>query len=170
MFGKPYTPEIDPNIAAEAFANGLLANLTANGGVAGGNLGKTTHICLKTTENKIQVGSADDGNEVTFYASGTDFSEGTVKTRVFLSKGEVYVENGVTDGAIITSTKGICGASGNLEGDEESPMPLGVEGYAGRQFFLFAHNGNRCTEDPRPKTDIPMGRTLTTSFPNNVRK
>jgi len=158
MFGKPYIPEIDPNIAAEAFANGLLANLTANGGVAGGNLGKTTHICLKTTENKIQVGSADDGNEVTFYASGSDFADGIVKTRVFLSKGEVYVEAGVTDGAIVTSTKGICGASGNLDGSNESPMPLGVEGYAGRQFFLFAfRNSNQPTGSSRGEVYVAAG-------------
>lgn len=133
MFGNKITAEVDPTIAAEAFTNGLLANLTANGGVDGGNLGLTTHICLMTNDGKIQVGSADDGNEVVFYQTGTEFSAGTVKTRVFLSKGEVYIETGCEVGTIVTSTKGMCGASG-----ASGPMPLGTEGYAGRQFFLFA--------------------------------
>ena len=137
MIGVPYTPEVDPTIAAEAFANGLRANLIANGGVGGGNLALTTQIVLQTTDGKVQLGSADDGNEVTFYADGADFAAGTVKTRVFLKKGEVYVETGLTAGAVITSTKGVCGASGN-DGGGQSPMPLGVEGFAGRQFFMYA--------------------------------
>lgn len=127
------------NVTAEAFTGGLFAQLTANGGVEGGNLGKTTHICLKTTDNKIQIGSADDGNEVVFYQSGEDFANGIVKTRVFLSKGKVHIETGCQDGTVITSSRGICGASGNgLFGNNVSPMPLGNEGFAGRQFFLFA--------------------------------
>jgi len=140
MFGNPYIPEVDPNIAAEAFSNGLFAQLVANGGVEGGNLGKTTHICLKTTDGKIQVGSADDGNEVVFYEDGSDFANNIVKTRVFLSVGQVHIETGCQDGTVVTSSKGICGASGNglATGNNVSPMPLGNEGFAGRQFFLFA--------------------------------
>lgn len=163
MIGVPYTPEVDPTIAAEAFANGLLANLTANGGVGGGNLALTTQIVLQTTDGKVQLGSADDGNEVTFYADGTDFAAGTVKTRVFLTKGEVYVETGLTAGAIVTSTKGICGASGNGTGSGESPMPLGVEGFADRTFFLYAHrSANDPTGNPRGEVYVAAGAVSAT--------
>ena len=58
MFGKRNITQIDPNKAAEAFSNGLFAKLVANGGVEGGNVGKTVHICLKTTNGRIQIGSA----------------------------------------------------------------------------------------------------------------
>lgn len=140
MIGKQYIKKIDPNIAAEAFSNGLLAQLTSNGGVEGGNIGKTTHIVLKTTTGIIQLGSAANGNEVVFYQDGDDFANNIVKTRVFLSKGQVHIENGCQDGTVITSTQGICGASSNGASTAGivSPMPLGNEGFAGRQFFLFA--------------------------------
>ena len=140
MIGNQYIKQIDPNIAAEAFSNGLLAQLTANGGVEGGNIGKTTHIVLKTTSGTIQLGSGGNGNEVVFYQDGDDFANNIVKTRVFLSKGQIHIENGCQDGTVITSSQGICGASGNGDPStsDVSPMPLGNEGFAGRQFFLFA--------------------------------
>jgi hypothetical protein len=140
MIGKQYIEQIDPNIAAEAFSNGLLAQLTSNGGVEGGNIGKTTHIVLKSTTGIVQLGSGGDGNEVVFYQDGDDFANNVVKTRVFLSKGQVHIENGCQDGTVITSTQGICGASSNgvVTSSNVSPMPLGNEGFAGRQFFLFA--------------------------------
>ena len=155
MFGTPITPEVDPTIAAEAFANGLLANLTANGGVNGGNLGMTTHVAFICEDGKIQIGSADDGNEVTFYASGDDFSNGIVKTRIFMSIGQVHVETGCVAGAIITSTKGICGATSAAF--HWAPMPLGVEGYAGRQFFLYAFRDSQGTSPDIGKVFVSAG-------------
>ena len=159
MFGKRNITQIDPNKAAEAFSNGLFAKLVANGGVEGGNVGKTVHICLKTTNGRIQIGSAEDGNEVVFYQNGEDFANNIVKTRVFLSVGKVHVETGCADGTIITSSKGLCGGSGNgVDGSNNvSPMPLGNEGFASRQFFLFSFRNSNNPSSTRGEVYIAAG-------------
>jgi len=160
MIGNQYVKQVDPNIAAEAFSNGLFAQLTANGGVEGGNIGKTTHIVLKSSTGIVQLGSGGNGNEVVFYQDGDDFANNIVKTRVFLSKGQIHIENGCQDGTVITSTQGICGASSNgvPTSADVSPMPLGNEGFAGRQFFLFAfRSSNNPTGQSRGEVYVAAG-------------
>lgn len=124
----------DVSAIAEAFVNLSEARALA----ADGQLARTTQVVLQTTDGKAQISSADDGNVIEIFLDGQSKSLNLVQERVFLSKGEVYVIEGIQAGTIITSTKGISGASGNVSGGNSSPMPLGIEAFAGRQFFLFA--------------------------------
>jgi hypothetical protein len=130
---------------AKSFVDGLDANITARGGVLGGNIALTNNIVMKTTDGKAQICSLDDGNVVEIYESGNDLSSGVVKSRLFLSKGEIHIETGLSDGAIIISTKGVYGASGCSGASGKSPMPLGIEAFSGKQFFLFSY---RNSSDP----------------------
>ncbi|MEO0496828.1 MAG: hypothetical protein AAF141_05580 [Pseudomonadota bacterium] len=126
------------NTTAEAFASVFDARRVAGGGVLGGSPGLTTHLVLQTTDGKVQIGSLGDGNVVEIYTTGADFLAGNIKSRLFLSDGEIHVEDGLSAGSVITTSRGIGGASGNQDGSNESPMPLAPQAFAGRQFFLFA--------------------------------
>lgn len=77
-----------------------------------------------TTSGKVQGVSLGDGNTVEVYASGADFNAGTVLYREFMSLGEPIAFTGLTNGAIITATEGFYGASEQVAGADESPMPL----------------------------------------------
>ena len=164
----PFTPDQDyepatklssetaANVAGEAFANGKDAFRVANGGVNGGNLGLTTQICLTCEQDISQITSLEDGNVVEVYNNGTDFAAGTVAVRRFMRKNELYVHTPSPAGTIVQSGKGVYCVSG--EGDAGSgnisPMPFGLEGYAGRQFFLFAQRNSQHGQNRTAKNII----------------
>ena len=123
---------------AKAFTDGLHHTLTAAGGVEGGNAGRTPLFVMNTTDGKAQIASLEDGNECVAYLTGDDVAAGIVKERVFLRKGEIYIFEGLQNGAVITSSGGAYGYSGQLDGTAESPMPLGCLGFAFTDTFFFA--------------------------------
>ncbi|MEM8596672.1 MAG: hypothetical protein AAGF76_09420 [Pseudomonadota bacterium] len=100
-----------------------------------------------STSGKVMGISLGAGNVVEVYASGSDFSAGTVLYREFMNFGEPIVFTGLANGAIITSTQGFYGYSEQVEGNDESPMPLLSYGLAFRSTFFFGFR-NCGTYDP----------------------
>lgn len=90
-----------------------------------------------TTSGKVQGISLGAGNVVEVYASGADFNSGTVLYREFMSFGEPICFTGLSNGAIITSTQGFYGFSEQLDGSDESPMPLLSYGLSFETTFFF---------------------------------
>lgn len=123
---------------AQALIDGLEARLVASGGVDGGNPAKTVQVVMGTNTGILQIGSAADGNLVEVFADGAARLAGNVSTQLTMAKGEVQVLTGVSAGAVVQSSHGVNGASGFLNGADKSPMPLGVEAFAGRKFYLYA--------------------------------
>lgn len=91
-----------------------------------------------TDNGKVQGVSLGDGNVVEVYANGADFNSGTVLYREFMSLGEPICFTGLTPGAIITSTQGFYGMAEQLDGADESPMPLLSYGLSFDFTFFFA--------------------------------
>ena len=91
-----------------------------------------------TNTGKVQGCSLGNGNVVEVYASGADFNSSTVLHREFMSAGEPICFTGLTAGAIITSTQGFYGMGEQIEGGNESPMPLLSLGLAFTGTFLYA--------------------------------
>lgn len=90
-----------------------------------------------TTSGKVQGVSLGDGNVIEVYANGTDFNAGTVLYREFMALGEPIVFTGLSNGAIITSTQGFYGVSEQVDGQDESPMPLLSYGLSFKSTFFF---------------------------------
>lgn len=113
---------------------GLQQELLANAGQPG-----LTVLAVGFTDTgKVQGVSLGDGNVVEVYASGADFNTGTVLYREFMSLGEPICFTGLSNGAIITATEGFYGFSEQLNGSNESPMPLLSYGLSFRETFFFA--------------------------------
>lgn len=91
-----------------------------------------------TTSGKVQGCSLSDGNVIQVYASGSDYNSGTVLYREFLQAGEPICFTGLSNGAIITSTGGFYGVSEQVNGANESPMPLLSLGLAFTNTFFYA--------------------------------
>lgn len=91
-----------------------------------------------TTSGKVQGCSLGDGNVIEVYASGADFTAGTVLYREFMALGEPICFTGLDNGAIITSTQGFYGFSEQVDGNDESPMPLLSYGLSFTFTFMFA--------------------------------
>lgn len=91
-----------------------------------------------TTSGKVQGCSLSDGNVVEVYATGADYNSQTVLYREFLQAGEPICFTGLSNGAIITSTGGFYGVSEQINGNEESPMPLMSLGLAFTDTFVYA--------------------------------
>jgi len=102
------------------------------------NLALTDQVVMRTTDGKVQIASCSDGNIVEVFLDASQKDSNIVIDRLFMSKGEVQVVSGVQAGSIITSTKGITGASGCIGSSGVSPMPLAPGGFAGKQFYCFA--------------------------------
>ena len=100
-----------------------------------------------TNTGKVQGCSLGNGNVIEVYASGEDFNNGTVLYREFMSLGEPICFTGLSNGAIITSTQGFYGFSEQLEGSNESPMPLLSYGLSFNFTFFFAFRNSQ-TYDP----------------------
>lgn len=96
-----------------------------------------------TTSGKVQGVSLGAGNVVEVYANGADFNSGTVLYREFMSFGEPICFTGLSNGAIITSTQGFYGFSEQVDGGDESPMPLLSYGLAFSSTFLFAFRNSQ---------------------------
>lgn len=127
------TVEAAGNIAAGStlgLEQGLLA--------AAGQPGLTVLAVGYTTSGKVQGVSLGDGNVVEAYASGDDFNAGNVLYREFMSLGEPICFTGLMSGAIITSTQGFYGCSEQVDGGDESPMPLLSYGLSFTETFFFA--------------------------------
>lgn len=90
-----------------------------------------------TNTGKVQGCSLGDGNVVEVYASGADFNESTVLHREFMSLGEPICFTGLSNGAIITSTQGFYGFCEQVQGGNESPMPLLSYGLSFKSTFLY---------------------------------
>ena len=91
-----------------------------------------------TTSGKVQGVSLGDGNVIEAYANGDDYNSGNVLYREFMSLGEPICLTGLSNGAIITSTQGFYGFSEQLNGANESPMPLLSYGLSFTETFVYA--------------------------------
>lgn len=123
--------------AAGDIASGSTLGLEQGLLAAAGQPGLTVLAVGFTTSGKVQGCSLGDGNVVEVYASGADFNAGTVLYREFMSLGEPICFTGLSDGAIITSTQGFYGFSEQVDGADESPMPLLSYGLSFKSTFFF---------------------------------
>lgn len=112
---------------------GLQQSLLANAGQPA----RTVLAVGYTTSGKVQGVSLGDGNVIEVYANGTDFNNGTVLYREFMALGEPIIFTGLSNGAIITSTQGFYGVSEQVDGGDESPMPLLSYGLSFTFTFFF---------------------------------
>ena len=125
--------------AAAGSTLGLEQSLLANAGQPA----LTVLAVGQTNTGKVQGCSLGDGNVVEVYANGNDFSAGTVLYREFMALGEPICFTGLSNGAIITSTQGFYGFSENVNGANESPMPLLSYGLSFKFTFLFAFRNSQ---------------------------
>lgn len=123
--------------AIQAIAAGSTLGLQQQLLAEAGQPARTVLAVGYTTSGKVQGVSLGDGNVVEVYASGADFNAGTVLYREFMALGEPIVFTGLSDGAIITSTQGFYGVSEQVDGGDESPMPLLSYGLAFTFTFFF---------------------------------
>jgi hypothetical protein len=114
---------------------------------AAGQPGLTVLAVGYTNTGKVQGVSLGAGNVVEVYANGTDFNAGTVLHREFMNLGEPICFTGLSNGAIITSTQGFYGFSEQVDGPDESPMPLLSFGLSFTSTFFFGFR-NCNTYDP----------------------
>ena len=91
---------------------------------------------------------------VEVYASGSDYNSATVLYREFMGAGEPICFTGLSTGAIITSTQGFYGMSEQVQGSNESPMPLLSLGLAFTSTFVY------CFRDSQnaPGTGVSTGQ------------
>lgn len=141
------TPPVD-SVNIEEIANiaagttlGLEQRLLSNSGQIGLNILAVGF----TNTGKVQGVSLGEGNIVEVYATGSDFTNGNIMYREFMSFGEPICFTGVSNGTIITSTQGFYGCSEQVLGINESPMPLLSYGLSFDFTFLF---GFRNSDNP----------------------
>ena len=96
-----------------------------------------------TDSGKVQGSSLGSGNVVEIYENGADFNAGTVLHREFMSFGEPICFTGLSPGAIVTSSKGFYGLSEQIDGSDESPMPLLSYGLSFKSTFFFAFRNSQ---------------------------
>lgn len=123
--------------AVQAIAAGSTLGLQQALLAGAGQPGLTVLCVGYTTSGVVQGVSLGAGNVLEVYANGTDYNAGTVLYREFLSFGEPFIFTGLTDGAIITSTQGFYGVSEQVDGGDESPMPLLSYGLSFDFTFFF---------------------------------
>ena len=134
MFGNIFNKEVD----AEAIAAGSTLGLEQQLLASAGQPAKTVLAVGFTTTGKVQCCSLGEGNVIEVYENGDDFNVGTVLYREFMGFGEPICFTGLNNGAIITSTQGFYGFSEQLDGGNESPMPVLSYGLSFKETFLFA--------------------------------
>lgn len=125
-------------VATVADAQGATLGLEQGILAAAGQPALTVLAVGYTTSGKVQGNSLGNGNVVEVYANGADFNAGVVLYREFMSLGEWICFTGLSNGAIITSTQGFYGFSEQLDGADESPMPLLSYGLSFKFTFLYA--------------------------------
>lgn len=102
-----------------------------------GQPGKTVLAVGYTTSGKVQGVSLGEGNVIEVYIDGAAFNAGTVLYREFMAFGEPICFTGLQNGSIITSTQGFYGFSEQVDGSDESPMPLLSYGLSFKFTFMF---------------------------------
>lgn len=128
---------------AHGSAKGLEQALLAGDGQPGLTVLAVGH----TTTGKVQGTSLGDGNVIEVFATGDDFSNGIVLYREFMSLGEPIVFTGLTNGAIIVSSEGFYGFSDNVNGNNESPMPLLSLGLSFKSTFVYCFRNSTVFAD-----------------------
>lgn len=131
-FGYLKTPAVLPLAKGGALA--LEQSLLASQGQSA----LTILSVAATNTDRVQGCSLGSGNVVEVYANGNDYNSNTVLYREFMEAGEPICFSGVGNGAIITSTQGFYGVSEQINGGNESPMPLMSLGLAFTNTFVFA--------------------------------
>jgi len=127
------TPE-----AAGAVASGSTLGLQQGLLAAAGQPALTVLAVGYTTSGKVQGVSLGAGNTVFVYASGADFTANTpLYGPEFMNYGEPICFTRVPVGAIITSTQGFYGFSEQVDGSDESPMPLLSYGLSFKETFMY---------------------------------
>jgi len=127
------------NAIAAGSTLGLQQSLLANAGQPA-----LTVLAVGFTDTgKVQGVSLGDGNVVEVYANGTDFNNGVVLYREFMSLGEPICFTGLLNGAIITASTGFYAFSEQLNGANESPMPLLSYGLSFKSTFFFAFRNSQ---------------------------
>ena len=116
---SPIATVADAGSAAAGSTLGLEQQLLANAGQPA----RTILAVGYTTSGKVQGVSLGSGNTIEVFASGADFPN-NVLYREFMEFGEPICFTGLSNGAIIRSTQGFYGFSEQLDGLDESPMPL----------------------------------------------
>lgn len=134
------TPDVEEvSAAASGSTLGLQQQLLAQSGQPG----LTILAVGFTTSGKVQGCSLGDGNVVECYLTGEDFNSGNVLYREFMSLGEPICFTGLQDGSIISSTQGFYGVSEQVDGADESPMPLLSYGLSFKSTFFFAFRSSQ---------------------------
>tara|TARA_B100001248_G_scaffold239629_1_gene205032 strand:+ start:10344 stop:11849 length:1506 start_codon:yes stop_codon:yes gene_type:complete len=134
---KVFAPSISEDEVASIAAGstlGLQQKLLADEG----QLGLTVLAVGFTTSGKVQGVSLGSGNVVEVYANGADFNSRTVLYREFMNRGEPICFTGLANGAIITATQGFYGYAEQVDGNDESPMPLLSYALSFNFTFFFA--------------------------------
>lgn len=108
-----------------------------------GQPAKTVLAVGYTNTGKVQGVSLGNGNVIEVFASGADFNLNTVLYREFMSLGEPICFTGLANGAIITSTQGFYGFSEQVNGGDESPMPLLSFGLSFKETFMYAFRNSQ---------------------------
>jgi len=124
--------------AATEIAIGAVLGLEQSLLAGGGKTALTVLAVAYTNTGKVQGCSLGAGNVIEVYASGDDYNNGNVLYREFMNMGEPICFTGLSNGAIITSTQGFYGFSEQLNGNQESPMPLLSYGLSFKETFLYA--------------------------------
>ena len=123
--------------AAGAIASGSTLGLQQGLLASAGQPALTVLAVGYTTTGKVQGVSLGAGNVIEVYTNGDDYTLGIVLYREFMSRGEPICFTGLPIGAIITSTQGFYGFSEQIDGADESPMPLLSYGLSFRESFMF---------------------------------
>lgn len=142
MFGNRKSSGVDNDSATE-IALGAVLGLEQSLLAGGGKTALTVLAVAYTNTGKVQGCSLGAGNVVEVYASGADFNDGAVLYREFMNFGEPICFTGLSNGAIITSTQGFYGFSEQLNGNNESPMPLLSYGLSFKETFLYAFRNSQ---------------------------
>jgi len=139
-------------------AKGGALNLQQSLLASDGQPAKNILAVAATTSGKVQGCSLGNGNVVEVYADGADYNSSTVLYREFMQAGEPICFTGLSDGAIITSTQGFYGVSEQVNGSNESPMPLMSLGLAFTDTFVYAfRNSEQPTGGNRGEITICCG-------------
>lgn len=144
MIGTLIKQSPDVEAIASGSTLGLEQALLANAGQPALTVLAVGYV---TSSGKVQGVSLGDGNVVEVYATGADYSSGTVLYREFMSLGEPICFTGLSNGAIITASQGFYGFSEQRQGAGESPMPLLSYGLSFKFTFLYAFRNSQ-TYDP----------------------
>jgi|14BtaG_2_1085337.scaffolds.fasta_scaffold13738_2 hypothetical protein len=153
MIGIPVTQTPDVEAIAAGSTLGLEQGLLA----AAGQPALTVLAVGYTTSGKVQGVSLGAGNVIEVYADGDDYNSGTVLYREFMNLGEPICFTGLSNGAIITSTQGFYGFSEQVDGNQESPMPLLSYGLSFKETFVFAFRDSNDDGDNRGSIRVVNG-------------